>query len=135
MRVRFLYSDRTYWEGPPQDAHRSPDPRPPAGGVIIMYGITNDGVKRTLRFRYDDVYYLYVTPQGWMLGSGTTKRDFLFKDESGCNGIEQPLCLPAGAVVRYGVTVSNEEAEAFGLLTRNDRYLLRPKETPLVRCG
>jgi len=101
-----------------------------------MYGIVTTDTERVMRFRYDDVYYIYRLPEGWVLGSGTAKRDFLFRDDyNGCDGFEIPLKLPADAVVRYGCTVSDEVAMKYGLLTSNDKYVLRPKKKPSVECG
>ena len=128
MRVRFLYSDHTVWEGLPEHAHRSPDPRPPAGGVIRMDVLHGKDGDLTMSFKYDDCYYSYLTDKGWLFGSGTPKREYLFRDDTGCDGIEIPLRLPANAVVRYGCTVSDEEAKKFGIYIPT----LRPRKSVLV---
>ncbi len=136
MRVRLQYTDWSIWEGTPEDMGQSPDPRPPEGGIIKMEVRNGDEEQFNMRFRYEDVYYRYRTDKGWVFGSGTAKRDYQFIDgEGGCNGFEIPVKLPVDAVVRYGCTVSDEEAMKFGLLTPNDKYVLQPRKAPCVECG
>lgn len=133
MRIRFQYTDWSEWEGDPEQAHESPDLRPPDGGVVRMFGITDDGREQV--FVYDDFYYLYLHPERklWVLGSGTPKREFIIhSDRSEC--LELPVKLLKGSVVRYGCTVSQEEAVKFGLIKSVDVKVLHEKVKHCIEC-
>lgn len=130
MIIRLQYTDESFWEGPPEEFHNSPDPRPPDGGIVWMWGITDDG--RTTSFAYDDYYYLYCLNGDWVLGSGTPSRDFAFKPNRTIPVEIDPLDhLPEGAIIRYGCTVSDEVAEKLGL-----RFEFKTAKTgPEEDCG
>jgi len=132
MRVRFQYTDWSEWEGTPEEARLSPDPQPPDGGVVRMYGITDDGREQV--FVYDDFYYLYKRKDGmWIMGSGTPKREFEFHPtRTVC--LELPVKLPKRSVVRYGCTISQEEAVKFGLIKSVDTKILHEKIKHCVEC-
>ena len=141
MRVMLQYADHTEWEGPPEDAHQSPDPRPPPdgsvrvykpgdeyGGVIRMWAYDDEG--RELRCTYEDLYYLYRNDSGpgWWFGAGTPKQEFLIQPGvpgTVARGVK--FEVPKEAVVRYGVTVTDEEALAFGLVDPADPKQLHHK--------
>lgn len=122
MRVRFEYADHTVWEGLPEDAELSPDPKPlrsgwtyeandeGAGGVIRMVAICDHDTE--IAFSYQDFYYLYPLAGGsWGFGSASPTRVFVLNpDQRGADATELPFEIPADAVVRTGVTVSQEEA-------------------------
>lgn len=144
MRIRFQYLDHSEWEGAPEEAHLSPDcdrdcPGSPDAyhpkGVIRMYVITYDA--REQAFVYDDFYYLYPEAGGWVVGSGTPKRDFFYSLELPWGRAREiPVVLPVNAVVRKGRTVSQEEAVQFGLIKSVDRKQLHPKaEVKIDRRG
>jgi len=140
MKVTFEYADHTTWTGLPEDAHLSPDPRPPPdgsvkvyapgdefGGVIRMRCFDDEG--RELVCVYEDFYYLYPDPEGgWWFGAGTPKREFLIKPGApGTTARGVKFDLPQGAVVRYGVTVTPEEALVFKLVDPADPKQLHHK--------
>ncbi len=129
MLVRFQYTDHSEWEGPPEDAHLSPDK-----GIIRMYAI--DEYDCTLTFTYQDIYYLYPVGDGWLFGACTPWREFiLFPGVRGCSGDERPFDLPERAVVRHGETVSQEEAVKFGLIkTVTTKVLDEKKRIKVNRC-
>ena len=121
MKVKFQYTDHTEWEGPPEDAHLSPDK-----GLVRM--IVTDDEGYILTFVYQDIYYLYPKDGGWLFGACNPWREFVvYPGVGGCNGKERPLVLPSDAVVRYGETVSQEEAVVFGLIETVDEKTLHPK--------
>ena len=135
MKVRFQYTDHSEWEGPLEDAHQSPDPRPPGGGIIRMYAIDDFG--NELAFTYQDKYYFYSVEDGtaWRFGSVTPKNEFVLRPgQEGCEGEEVPLILPNGAVIRYGCTVDQEKAVAFGLIPAVDSKILHAKQDVKVEC-
>ena len=122
MKVKFQYADHTEWEGPPEDAHTSPDK-----GVIRMIVIDDGGYE--LVFGYKDIYYLFAVEEGWMFGADNPQRRFLIKPGvGGCEGTPIPFALPAGAVHRDGETVSQEEAVKLGLISSVDVKILHPKQ-------
>ncbi len=129
MKVRFQYVDHTEWEGPPEDAHNSPDM-----GIIRMYAI--DDHEYVLSFEYQDIYYLYPVEEGWLFGACTPWREFILcPGVAGCDGKERPFDLPERAVVRHGETVSQKEALKFGLIKTIDEKILHPKKRIEVnRC-
>lgn len=121
MRVRFQYTDHTNWEGPPEDAHKSPDK-----GIVRMYAICDHDT--VLTFEYQDIYYLYPSDGGWLFGGCNPWREFiLYPGVAGCDGKERPLVLPDNAVIRHGETVSQEEAVIFGLIETVDEKTLHAK--------
>lgn len=131
MKVRFQYTDHTEWEGPPEEAHLSPDK-----GIVRMYAI--DDHDYTVTFTYQDIYYLYpVEDDGcWLFGACNPWREFILRPgQAGCNGEPRPFELPESAVVRHGETVSQEEAVKFGLIKSVDQKELHPKrEINVKRC-
>lgn len=129
MLVRFLYTDHSIWDGPPEDAHKSPDPRPPDGGIIRMTAIDDFG--REVAFLYDDFYYLHPVDGGWRFGSSSPKREFDLK--FGRDGaIAVPSVLPEDAVIRYGCEVSHEEAIELGLIDEGGKLLTPPREVIVI---
>lgn len=127
IKVRFQYTDHTEWEGPPKDAHKSPDK-----GIIRMFAI--DDVGNKLTFTYQDIYYLYSVKGGWLFGACTPWREFILRPgQIGCEGEEVPFELPERAVERYGETVSQEEAVKFGLIGSVDEKVLHAKRRPAVK--
>lgn len=127
MKVRFQYANWTNWTGPPEKAHLSPDK-----GVVRMYAF--DDFDNCLTFTYDDFYYLYPVEDGWLFGSGTSKRTFILRPgQRGCEGTELPFELPKRAVVRKGETVSQEEAVKFGLIKSVDEKELHLKRDIPIR--
>ena len=131
MRVKYQYADHTVWEGPPEEAHLSPNPEPPDGGIIRMCAITDD--EREVWFTYNDFYYMYETEDGWLFGAESPRRNFIFQKD-GTSPIIRPVPfeLPAHAVIRKGVTVSQEEAVKFGLIKSPDAKELHPKAPVIV---
>lgn len=137
MLVEFQYADGSFYSSEPQDAHLSPDTRPKHsgwvyvpneeghGGVIRMFAVTDD--ERRTEFVYDDFYYWYQEADGtWIFGSGTPKREYrLLSDHT--EAIERPVTLLSDAGVRYGVTLSQEDAVTFGLIESVDAKTLHPK--------
>lgn len=144
MRVKFQYADWTEWEGPPERAHESPDPRPPyegvvwtpsmkGGGVIRMWAM--DDFDRRIEFVYDDLYYLYPVEGGWLFGSGVPKRDYILRPgQDGSETQVLPIELPKDAVVRYGVTIPQEEARRFGLVPVKVEPLSPKRSVTVKRC-
>ena len=141
MRVRFQYTDWTEWEGPPEDAHLSPDK-----GVVSMFAF--DDFDNCVTFTYQDFYYLYrdynawgepMPDGGWLFGAASERREFILRPgQRGCSGDEVPFKLPRRAVVRKGETVSQGEAVKFGLIKSVDEKELHPKrDVPIKRgcCG
>jgi len=121
MKVRFQYTDHTEWEGPPKDAHKSPDK-----GIVRMYAICD--YDTILTFEYQDIYYLYPKDGGWLFGGCNPYRTFiLYPGVNGSEGKEQPLVLPDSAIIRHGETVSQEEAVKFGLIDDLYEKELHPK--------
>lgn len=130
MKVRFQYTDFSEWEGPPEDAHESPDIRPPDGGIVRMFAI--DDFDRTVTFVYDDFYYLYPVDGGWLFGSGTPKREFILKaGQDGATPLET-FNLPDSAVVRHGKEVSREDAVTFGLIGKGGKLLTPIRDVIVV---
>lgn len=141
MRIKFQYVDWSEWEGPIEDAGQSPDcdvecpgdsddyhPK----GVIRMHAITDDG--RVTEFLYDDLYYIYPENDGFVVGSGTPRRDYFFSSKNKWGLTRQrPVILPKNAVVRKGRTVSQEEALKFGLLKRDGTVLHDKLDIPVER--
>lgn len=129
MKVRFQYTDHSEWEGPPEQAHASPDE-----GIVRMFAI--DDYDHILTFTYQDVYYLYQVEDGWLFGACTPWREFVISPGvAGCDGKEIPFELPERAVVRHGETVSQEEAVKFGLIGAVDEKILHlKKRVEVVRC-
>lgn len=130
MKVRFIYTDHTEWEGTPEEAHLSPDPRPPEGGIIRMTVIHDEmhvPGGRKLHFLYDDLYYMFRIAGGWRFGSGTPSRQYDFFDADDQGSTEVPMKIPTGSLVRYGCTVSDEEAVKFGIIPVGSDYKLHPK--------
>ena len=130
MRVKFQYTDWTEWEGPPEDAHTSPDK-----GVVRMYAF--DDFDNCLTFTYQDFYYLYPKDGGFLFGANSPSREFILRPgQRGCEGDEVPFELPESAVVRKGETVSQEEAVKFGLIKTVDEKELHPKRNvPIKKTG
>ncbi len=122
VKLQFQYTDHTVWEGPPEDAHESPDK-----GIVRMLATDDHGY--VLTFTYQDIYYLYPVEEGWLFGACTPWREFILKPGvAGCDGIPRPFVLPESAVIRHGETVSQEEAVSFGLIESVDEKVLHPKE-------
>ena len=87
----------------------------PDKGVIRMWAVDDDG--RSVEFVYDDLYFIYAEGANWVCGSGTPKREFILVPQRvGCLSRELPVVFPPHAVIRRGETVSQEEAEKFGLV-------------------
>ncbi len=129
MKVKFQYTDWTEWEGPPADAHLSPDK-----GVVRMYAF--DDFDNCLKFTYQDNYYLYSVEGGWLFGGESTRREFILRPgQRGCKGEEVPFVLPERAVIRRGETVSQEEAVKFGLIKSKDAKDLHPKRNVPIKRG
>ena len=133
MKVRYQYTDFSEWEGPPEDAHKSPDK-----GIVRMFAICDHDTELT--FTYQDVYYLYPVEDGWLFGACTPWREFILRPgQLGCSGDPIPFDLPERAVVRHGETVSQEDAVKFGLLSHAEEKLLHKKERIKVNkckdCG
>lgn len=131
MKVRFQYADWTEWEGPPEEAHLSPDK-----GIIRMYAF--DDFNNCLTFTYQDFYYLYAKDGGWLFGGESSRREFILRPgQNGCKGTEVPFVLPEKAVLRRGETVSQEEAVKFGLIKDVAIKELHPKRHALIErdCG
>ena len=128
MQIWIQYTDWGEWIGPPEDFHLSPDK-----GVVRMNGIDDFG--RKVLCVYDDFYYAYPVENGeWIVGSGTNQREFrLVPGRDGAIGQER-FNLPAGAVVRLGQQLSQEEAIAFGLIDE-DGKLLSEKATVIAQVG
>ncbi len=121
MKVRFQYTDHSEWEGPPEDAHLSPDK-----GIVRMFAICDHDT--VLTFVYQDIYYLYPKDGGWLFGGCNPNTEFiLYPGVAGCEGKERPFALPEGAVIRHGETVSQEEAVKFGLIKTVDEKTLHHK--------
>ena len=134
MRVRFQYADWTVWEGLPEDAHLSPNPEPPEGGIIRMIAITDDD--REIRFTYNDFYYMYETEDGtgWLFGAESPRRNFIFSKDGGNPTVRPvPFELPKRAIIRKGVTVSQEEAVKFGLIKSVDAKRLHDKSPVIIQ--
>ncbi len=132
VKLQFQYTDHTVWEGPPEDAHESPDK-----GVIRM--VVTDDHDYVLEFVYQDIYYLYPEygeGDGWLFGACTPWREFIIRPGvAGCDGKQRPFNLPVYAVVRHGETVSQEEAVKFGLIATVDEKVLHEKKRIEVnRC-
>ena len=136
MKVKFQYTDWTEWEGPPVQAHLSPDK-----GVVRMYAFDDFG--NCLTFTYQDFYYLYPTvitggykDGGWLFGANSPSREFILRPgQRGCEGDEIPFELPDHAVVRKGETVSQEEAVKFGLIKSVNEKELHPKRDVPIKKG
>lgn len=125
MKIKFQYVDWSEWEGHPRDVADSPDL-----GVVRMYGIGD--FDREVIFVYDDFYYVAPLADGkYIVGSGTNQREFIL--EPGRDGAipQEKFKLPPGAVLRLGQQVSQEEAEAFGLIDKSGK-LLSPRATVIV---
>ena len=121
MKVRFQYTDHTEWEGPPEEAHTSPDK-----GIIRMLVIDDGGYE--LRFTYQDIYYLYPEDDGWLFGGCNPWKEYIIRPgQAGCSGEPRPFKLPEDAVIRHGETVSQEEAVKFGLIKSVDEKTLHAK--------
>lgn len=147
MKVRFEYADGMVWEGSPEDAQTSPDLRPleagwvfepndeGAGGLVRMVAICDFGTE--LVFAYQDFYWLRPTGGGaWEFGSGAQGSKFVLSPgERGSSATPVPLELPADAVIRVGVTVSQEDAVKFGLIGTIDEKDLHPKATVIITQG
>ena len=129
MKVRFQYTDHTEWEGPPEDAHKSPEK-----GIVRMYAEDDQGY--VMAFTYHDIYYLYRVAEGWLFGGGTPWLEYVFRPSvAGCNGEPRPFELPENAVIRHGKTISQKEAVKFGLIEAVDTKLLHKKKRIKVkRC-
>ncbi len=125
MKVRFQYTDHTEWEGPPEDAHKSPDK-----GIVRMLVTDDHGYE--LQFVYKDIYYLYPEDKldnEWTFGADNPQRRFTIKKgQAGCDGVPIPLHLPDRAIIRHGETVSQEEAVKFGLIKSVDEKILHSKQ-------
>ncbi len=132
MRVRFQYADHSEWDGPPEEAHRSPNPEPPAGGIIRMKAVTDDA--REVWFTYNDFYYLYRVKDGWLFGAESPRQNFIFHDGVTLPTVRSvPFQLPKAAIIRKGVTVSQEEAVKFGLIKSVDAKVLHPKAAVIIQ--
>ena len=129
MKVRFQYTDFTEWEGPPEDAHKSPDK-----GIVRMIAICDSGYETW--FTYQDVYYVYKVEDGWLFGGCNPWREYVLRPGvSGSNGTVRPFNLPERAIVRHGETVSQEDAVKFGLIKAVDSKLLHKKrQIEVNRC-
>ena len=134
MKVRFQYTDHTEWEGPPEEAHESPDK-----GLVRM--IVTDDHDYVLEFVYRDIYYLYLEDKlkkEWTFGADNPQRRFtIAPGQAGCDGRPIPLALPEGAIIRHGETVSQEEAVKFGLIKSVDEKELHAKQNieTCEECG
>ncbi len=129
MKVRYQYTDFTEWEGPPEDAHLSPDK-----GIVRMIAICDHDTE--LNFSYQDVYYIYKVKGGWLFGGCNPWREYVLKPGvCGTDGKVRPFKLPKNAVVRHGETVSQEDAVKFGLIEAVDTKLLHKKrQIEVKRC-
>lgn len=133
MEVRFQYSDHSEWEGVPEDAHLSPKDSWPEFGVIRMYVINTDG--RETVFVYEDFYFLYLDGEDWVFGAGTPRRRFRFSPDGSVVSEEMQVVLPKDAVMRRGVTVSQEEAVKFELIPSVDFKELHEKRHIPIEYG
>ena len=147
MKVRFQYADGSVWEGPPEDAHLSPDPRPKEpgwvyepndqgwGGIIRMVAVDNFG--REITFAYRDFYYLVAVEDGaFEFGSGADSvKLVMHPNQDGHSMTPVTFEIPTGAVLRVGVTVDQEDAVKFGLIGTVDEKQLHPKIDITIRTA
>ena len=74
-------------------------------------------------------------PGCWRFGEAGPKREFVLRPgQDGCEGTDVPVVLPEGTIVRYGCTVSQEEAVRFGLVAAVDDKTLHEKRAIAVEC-